>query len=92
MKENVWKSFFRKLAGWHLATSWQNNLFTDNFQVSFKILTSSNGYLSFLYKMLEKHLRNSFLQYLMVEILQIVHDLSSFSEVLYKRGVLKKMF
>ena len=26
------KGFFRKLAGWHLATSLQINLFTDNFQ------------------------------------------------------------
>ena len=27
--------------------------------------------------------------YLQVEILQLVHEISSFSEVLYKRGVLK---
>ena len=32
MKEDTWKSFFSKLAGWHLATSVQINLFTDNFQ------------------------------------------------------------
>ena len=32
MKEDVWKSFFRKLTGWHLATSLQINFFTDNFQ------------------------------------------------------------
>ena len=28
------KLFFRKLAGWHLATSLEINLFTDNFQVN----------------------------------------------------------
>ena len=32
MKEDVRKSFFRKLAGWHLATSLPINFFTDNFQ------------------------------------------------------------
>ena len=47
----------------------------------------SNGYFSFLYKMLEKHLRNSFLLYLVVGILELV--ISSFLEVLYKRSVLK---
>ena len=31
MKEDMWKRFFRKLAGWHLATSLWINLFTDNF-------------------------------------------------------------
>ena len=69
MKEDVWKSFLRKLAGWQLATLLQINLFADSFQGSFKILTSSNGYLLFLYKMLEKYLWNSFLLYLVVEIL-----------------------
>ena len=49
----------------------------------------SNGYFSFLYKMLEKRLRNSFLLYLVVEILELVHEISSFLEVLYKRSVLK---
>ena len=39
--------------------------------------------------MLEKELWNSFLLYLLVEILQLVHEISSFSEVLYKRGVFK---
>ena len=39
--------------------------------------------------MLEKRLRNSFLLYLLVEILQLVHETSSFPEVLYKRSVLK---
>ena len=40
-------------------------------------------------KMLEKHLWNRFLLYLVVEILQLVHEISSFPEVLYKRGILK---
>ena len=35
--------------------------------------------------MFEKHLWNSFLQYLLVQILQYVHKISSFLEVLYKR-------
>ena len=39
--------------------------------------------------MLEKHLWNCFLLYLEVEILQLVHEISSFPEVLCKRGVLK---
>ena len=56
---------------------------------TFKILKPSNGYLSFLHKMLEKCLWNSFLQHLVVEILQLVHEISSFPEVLYKKGVLK---
>ena len=49
----------------------------------------SNGYFSFFYKMFEKHLWNSFSLYLLVEILQLVHEISSSSEVLYERGVLK---
>ena len=32
MKEDMWDSFFRKLAGWHLATSVQITLFADNTQ------------------------------------------------------------
>ena len=40
--------------------------------------------------MLEKHLWNSFLLYLVIEILQLEHEISSFSEMLYKIGVLKK--
>ena len=39
--------------------------------------------------MLEKHLRNSFLLQILVEILQLVHETSSFPEVLYQKGVLK---
>ena len=32
MKDDVWKSFFRKLAGWYLATSLRINLIAENFQ------------------------------------------------------------
>ena len=32
MMEDVWKSFFRKILGWHLATSLQINFFTNSFQ------------------------------------------------------------
>ena len=40
--------------------------------------------------MLEKHLWNSFLLYLVVEILQLVHDIAwNFPVVLYKKSVLK---
>ena len=39
--------------------------------------------------MLEKHLLNNFLLYLLVEILQLVHEISSFQEVFYEKGVLK---
>ena len=39
--------------------------------------------------MLEKHLWNSFSLYLLVEILQLAHEISSFSEAHYKRDVLK---
>ena len=52
--------------------------------------TPSNGYFSILYKMLEKHLWNSFLLYLVVEILQLVHKIAV-SEVLFKRSVLKNV-
>ena len=31
IEEYVWKSFFRKLAGWYLSTSLWINFFTDNF-------------------------------------------------------------
>ena len=39
--------------------------------------------------MLEKHLGKTFLLYLVVEILQLVHEINSFPEVLYKRGGLE---
>ena len=42
--------------------------------------------------MLEKYLLNSFSLNLLVEPLQLVHEISSFSEVLYKRDVLKNFF
>ena len=49
----------------------------------------SNGYFSLLYKMLEKHLSNSFSLYLLVEILQLVNEISSFSGILYKGPYIK---
>ena len=49
----------------------------------------SNCYIWFLYKMLEKHLWNGITLYLLVKILQLIHEIISFSEVLYERGVLK---
>ena len=39
--------------------------------------------------MLEKYLWNSFLLYLVVQILQLLHEISSFPDVLYQRSVLK---
>ena len=42
--------------------------------------------------MLEKYLSNSFSLNLLAEPLQLVHEISSFSEVLYKRDVLKNFF
>ena len=39
--------------------------------------------------MLEKHLWNTFLLYVVVEIGQLLKEISSFLEVLYKRGDLK---
>ena len=45
----------------------------------------SNGYFSFLYIMLEKHLSNSFLPYLVAEILQLVaFQWCSIKEVFWK--------
>ena len=39
--------------------------------------------------MLEKQLWNRFLLHLVIETLQLVHEVSCFPQVLYKRGVLK---
>ena len=50
----------------------------------------SNDCFYFLYKMLDKHLWNSFSLYLLVGILQVAHETSSFSEVLYKKKVFWK--
>ena len=43
----------------------------------------------FLYKMLQKQLWNTFSLYVEVEIQQLVNEISSLPEVLYKRGDLK---
>ena len=41
--------------------------------------------------MLEKHSWNSFLLYLVVEILEVAREINSFQDVLFKRGVLKNI-
>ena len=52
--------------------------------------TPSNSYFFFLYKMLEKCLWNTFLLYVVVEIRQLIYEISSFPEVPNERGDLKK--
>ena len=54
-------------------------------------MNASNDYFSFLYKILKKQLLNRFLQYLLVEIMRLVREISSFPEVLYKTDVLKNL-
>ena len=39
-----------------------------------------------MYKMLEKYMWNTFLLYVVAQIGQFVNEISSFPEVLYKRG------
>ena len=54
-------------------------------------MNASNDYFLFLYKILKKQLLNRFLQYLLVEIMRLVREISSFPEVLYKTDVLKNL-
>ena len=54
----------------------------------FKYMNAFEQYF-LLYKILEKHLWNSFLLYVEVEIQQLVNEITSFPEVLYKKGDLK---
>ena len=54
-------------------------------------MNASNDYFSFLYKILKKQLLNIFLKYLLVEIMRLVREISSFPEVLYKTDVLKNL-
>ena len=54
-------------------------------------MNASSDYFSFLYKILKKQLLNRFLQYLLVEIMRLVREISSFPEVLYKTDVLKNL-
>ena len=82
MKVDVQKSFFRKPAGWHSQLHYEltsSQIVFRNFKYLLRFIFS-NSYLSFLHKMLEKHLWNSFLLYLVVEI---------WNKLLYKRGFLK---
>ena len=81
IKEDVWKSFFCKPTSGHLATSLGINFFTDderlrmvNSRSSIKCLKSTSEIVFYL---------------LMVEILQLVHEISIFPEVFYERGVMK---
>ena len=53
--------------------------------------TPSNSYFYFLYKMLEKRLWNTFLLYVVVKIRQLVNEISSLPEVLYKSSDLKNL-
>ena len=83
------KEFFHKLAGEHLATSLQINFFTDNLQVlQYCKWTPSKGYFSFFYKMPESTCE-MYVLYVLVEILQLVHEISSSSGFTYKRAILK---
>ena len=68
------KEFFRKLTGWHLTTPLQINICRNSFQGLYvnkrlRMATSPSCIKWFI----EKHLWNSFLLYLVVEILQLVH-------------------
>ena len=84
--------FFSKLAGWHLTTSLQ--ILTSS-QIAFRdfkcllSLTSSSGYLPLLFQMLEKHLWNSFLLYLVAKILHLLHEISSFQRCSIKEVIWK---
>ena len=74
MIEDVWKSFFHELASWHLPTELHYWLLPHgSFSGILSKWTPSNnylrmGYFLFLYKILEKHLWNIFLLYVVVEI------------------------
>ena len=65
------------------------NFLTGNFLVLYANECLRMTTSCFFYKMLEKHLWNSLLLYLPVEILQLVNDMSSFSGVIYKKSVPK---
>ena len=72
----MWESFFHKLAGWHLATSLQINFSTDNFQ-EFKVnerLQMATS--SCCTKCLKITSEVAFLLYLLVEIFELVHEVS----------------
>ena len=49
----------------------------------------SNGYFLLLRKTFKKQLRNNFLLCMLAEIVQLLLEISSFPEVLYKNGILK---
>ena len=74
------KEWFCKLTAWHLSTSLQINFFADNFEGFLKNeclrMATSRSCI--------KCLKSSFLLYLVVEILQLVHEVSSFP---YRQGI-----
>ena len=82
MKEDVWKSFFL-LASWHLAIAVQINFFTE----ILKKWTPSNCYLLVLCL----NILNIIWLYLLVKIQQLVHEISSFLELLYKKRCSEKL-
>ena len=80
IKMDVWK-FFCKLAGWHLATSLQINLFTGNFKgfwVNERLRMATSR------ECLKSICEAVFFPYLVVEIRQLVHEISSFPKVFWK--------
>ena len=86
MKEDVWKRFFCILPVWHLAISVRINFFSDNFQ---RFLV--NEHLWMATSRPYDWILNIFLLYLLVEIQQLVHEISGFPEGIYKKGVLKNV-
>ena len=84
IKKYVWMSFFHKFVGWHLAASIQINVFRENFD---QINT-----LQWLRLVLIQNAWKVSVKYLLcmlVEILQLLHEISSLPEVLYKKDVQK---
>ena len=88
IEEYVWKSFFRKLAGWYLSTSLWINFFTDNFPDLIK-WTPLNDYFSLFYKMLEMYLGKSYCICFLESSNLYLHTISSLPDVFYKKDFWK---
>ena len=89
MKEDVWKSFF-SLTCWLASRNFIiDKLLQKWFSGILSTWAPSNSYFFFLYKMFEKHMWNTCLLYVVVEVWQLVNEISSFPEVLCERGDLK---
>ena len=84
IKEDSWKRFFGKLAGWHLSIPFQITSFTDNFQ---ELELNERLHFSFCIKCLRNTCEIVF--YCICCFVQFVHEISSFVEVHNKGGVLK---